>query len=582
VAEKQRGRDQAPQAESPEQDGIHPAAVVHQEMAHQDHARPGDAGQDPSLGRVSLAVGEEGVVQEVGQGDDEQGGQVPLRPPEGLHHPGKDEEKPGAVEEKAVPLVEEIVEERIDPQGKRDPQDHLPEGPDLLRCQHALVDGHGQDGPVELADVQAEKDQGSGGPGQESEHPARSRSLPAEEPGAHRGQGEEDEDVLKPEPGEKPEQQAQQHAGRRGKLPGQAELPEDEKREKSHGRFRVEVHGVEKHRGGEGIQEPEEKRRPLPPPVLQGEQVDLEPEQHRPQGEAHLQDVDQHPPVEEPAQRVIGKDEHRDPGLVDGVHVAGALAAEPGVGPQPELRVKLPGKEVKIVLVIVVSGQVDVPVLVEAVGGEEVVGFVSGIGQSRGNETQRGQVVGDEGHEEKDEEPSLKRKGAEAVHRGLEALLERPPAVPLGEFHQEETGGHGPAQEVEPEHEIARGQVTAEEEGREKREGERQVGHEVFPEQETEVPAEKPLLEPPDAVPGDDENEEKEEKGERRESRGKTENVASGGERGRLAEERGQDGRPGGDDREKDEGGAGSPLPAHPTLSCISPRASPTRCGRRP
>jgi hypothetical protein len=103
--------------QKPEQKRIELLPIVNEKITHGQRQNPGDRREDSPLRAVTLAVGKKGIVQKIRGGDEEKYKKISFRPPEDLYETQKGEYIEGRVEQKAVPLVEKIVEQGIESHG---------------------------------------------------------------------------------------------------------------------------------------------------------------------------------------------------------------------------------------------------------------------------------------------------------------------------------------------------------------------------------------------------------------------------------------------------------------------------------
>ena len=83
-----------------------------------------------------------------GSDDDQQDEEFALGFPENLDKAEEHEKIEGRIEEEAVALVEEIIEERFNPLDERQRQPGLFDRLGLFRRQRAFIDGEGRDRAV--------------------------------------------------------------------------------------------------------------------------------------------------------------------------------------------------------------------------------------------------------------------------------------------------------------------------------------------------------------------------------------------------------------------------------------------------
>jgi hypothetical protein len=173
---------------------------------------------------------------------------------------------------------------------------------------------------------------------------------------------------------------------------------------KSDGYFGVEMKGIKNDRGGKRIKEPQQQGDFLVFPILSGKKKNLKTQQNSPDRQAYFDYIDERPSMEMLAQPIIREHEHRNSRLADRPHIIRAFFAKSSVGSQPEIGIKLSWIKMEVIMVGIIFGQIDIPVLVQAVGRYEVIGFIPGVGQSLGHKAECQQMIHDEGNEKEDEE----------------------------------------------------------------------------------------------------------------------------------------------------------------------------------
>jgi len=152
--------------------------------------------------------------------------------------------------------------------------------------------------------------------------------------------------------------------------------------------------------GRKGIKRPNGERHPRPLPSLLGEKEQLDAEERRPYGQAPLQDERESLPPKELAERVERERQDRYSGQVDGIDMLLPSLPVPAVDPQLQAGVFLPRIEMEPVLVGIVVRQIDVVVVGQTVGRDEIVRLVAGEFDALQDEDEDRQIVDEEGRKE--------------------------------------------------------------------------------------------------------------------------------------------------------------------------------------
>src|SRR4030042_2180521 len=137
---------------------------------------------------------------------------------------------------------------------------------------------------------------------------------------------------------------------------------------------------VEKDGRAERIERPKTQRETFLLPYFTGVEIDLETQERGPKRQACFKDKGQPPAGDELAQPVERKHQDGDPGQVDGGDGAFSLPALPAVDAELQPGVILFRIEMKVIVLGIVVGEVDIAVPAKTVGGERVIGFVAGEG----------------------------------------------------------------------------------------------------------------------------------------------------------------------------------------------------------
>jgi hypothetical protein len=147
-----------------------------------------------------------------------------------------------------------------------------------------------------------------------------------------------------------------------------------------------------------------------------------------------------------------------------------------GVKVEPHERIVFHLIKTDILPLVVVIGQVDVPILEDAVGGQEICGLVSGEGDVLGSQHPSARVIEEEGGDEEKDEPGPARGGFEARADRSEERRPRQPAAlpPPGPLQIQDRGEDESGQQEKPGLKILSGEVRAEEERTDEEEDERE------------------------------------------------------------------------------------------------------------
>jgi hypothetical protein len=261
-------------------------------------------------------------------------------------------------------LIEEVIEEGINAKKQGDVEDDFFEVLHNFRCEYAFVDGNGIVGAVECVDIYVKKNQREDGKGHKGQNFPFGFVFFEDEINADEKEREKDHIVLEAEPDEKGEDKAEEQIVEGRKWAFLSYFTEQINGQKGDGDGRVEVKGKKENRGGKTVQKPEDKRHPFPLPEVIGEKKKLKSQENSPQRQTSLDYEDQQAPLEELAQSVKRQHQDGDPRLVDREDPLDSFLAEPAVFAQFDIGIKLFGVEMKVVLVVVVIGHIDILVLV--------------------------------------------------------------------------------------------------------------------------------------------------------------------------------------------------------------------------
>src|SRR5512139_230462 len=133
---------------------------------------------------------------------------------------------------------------------------------------------------------------------------------------------------------------------------------------------------VKKDGCAERIERPETERETFSLPCFAGVEINLETQERGPERQAGFKNKGQPLARDELAQPVKREHQNGNPGQVDGVDGALSLPALTAVDAELQPGVVLFRVEMKVVLMGIVVGQVNVTVAEKAVGCEKVIGFV--------------------------------------------------------------------------------------------------------------------------------------------------------------------------------------------------------------
>ena len=163
IAEQEKRNGNTRETQEPEQESIDPLPVVNEKIANGQTQNPGDRRKDSSLGAVTLAVGEEGVVQKIGSRDKEQDQKISFRSPEDLNKSQESEDIEGRVEQKAISLVEKIIEKGVEPHGQRCAQSRYFKSLQPFRGEDSFIYRYRGESPIDGMDEHIEQSQGQKG-----------------------------------------------------------------------------------------------------------------------------------------------------------------------------------------------------------------------------------------------------------------------------------------------------------------------------------------------------------------------------------------------------------------------------------
>jgi hypothetical protein len=428
-------------------------------------------------------VREEGVVEKKGKADEEKAPEIAPAAAKDFHQAEKGKRIERRIEEKAVALVKEIIEEGVDPGPQRNGQYSLLEGFGPLGCHDAFIDSHGRESAVQVVEEKVKEDGGGKGESQKGQALELGSVFLDEEVKGNAQQWPEDEIVLQPEPGKQAENKPREKNLARRHDPGGGDFSENIKGKKRYGDLGIKMAGVEKDRGAERIESPEAEGNLVSFPQLFGVKIELNPEQRGPGGEARLEDKGEPATGEELTQPVERKHQDGNSGEVDGINILSALAAVAAVDSQPQARVVFFRVEGKIVLLGVVIGQVEVSVFEEAVGGQKVKGLVAGEGSPLDDQKAGSGLISEKGDDKKQDEFSAAGIGLESCRRAIKPggvlSLEAGITPQLGENDSSEDKK---GKEAEPRSEVVPGHVEAKKPGRDKKKGQGKRGQKPCPE----------------------------------------------------------------------------------------------------
>src|SRR4030042_205329 len=137
-------------------------------------------------------------------------------------------------------------------------------------------------------------------------------------------------------------------------------------------------------------------------PFASGIEINLDRKERSPQAHAEADEKDERPAFDQDAQGIKGKQQEGDPRRVKGIAAAG-LAAGADIGTD----LTLEHHETGVIPLLVVIGQVEVPVPEQAVTDQEVMGFVTAEAAVFPYQEQRSGVKGQERAQAEEGDPFL-------------------------------------------------------------------------------------------------------------------------------------------------------------------------------
>jgi hypothetical protein len=152
------------------------------------------------------------------------------------------------------------------------------------------------------------------------------------------------------------------------------------------------------------------------------------------------------------------------------------------VDAQLQAGIVFPRIKMEIILVGVIVRQVDVSVIEEAVGTEEVIGLIAGKRDSLGDENERAKIVYEEGRDKKDDEFLLEGESFESVPPLFDqarVLFEE--GTKAGEFKAENGKNDKNGEKTEPRPQVRFGYVVLQKERGEEKGKNRHARQDGFP-----------------------------------------------------------------------------------------------------
>lgn len=275
VKETEHDNEESDTARCPKKQRIDFLLVVDQEIANQKNQNPGNGGQHTALRAVALAVGKKSIVEDKGEKEKKENKEFFFSLSECLDQTEKSKKVEGRIEEESVPLIEEVIEERVYAKQQRDVEDDLFEVLHNFRCEHAFVNGDGIVGSVKCVDIYVKENQRENGKGHKGQNFQFGFVFFEDVINADEKERKKDHIVLEAEPDEKGEDKAEKHIVERRKWALLPDFPEQINGEKGDGDGRVEVKGKKENRNGKAVQKPEDKRQPFPSPEVIGQKKNL-------------------------------------------------------------------------------------------------------------------------------------------------------------------------------------------------------------------------------------------------------------------------------------------------------------------
>lgn len=223
------------ETQEPKQKGIDPLPVVNEKIANGQSQNPGDRRKDSSLGAVTLAVCKEGVVQKIGSRDKEQDQKISFRFPEDLNKSQESEDIEGRVEQKAVSLVEKIIEKCVEPHGQRRAQSRVFKSLQPFRGEDSLIYGDRGESPIDGMDEHIEQSQGQQGKKEKKQDLGSGPVFLEKIIHRHAKKGAKKQIILQPEPEEERQKKSQEEiVSKRERSPG-PDFPVDVEGEEGNG-----------------------------------------------------------------------------------------------------------------------------------------------------------------------------------------------------------------------------------------------------------------------------------------------------------------------------------------------------------
>ena len=268
--------------------------VVGEEISEEDGRAPDDGDERPGGRSVSGPLGQGGRDEDVGRDDEQEEPKLLHPPPPDLDQAEEAEEIDGRREQQPVALVEEIAQERVDPEAKGDARQQFFQEAGGLFPVHGALPGHRS--RVERAvdrgleqEIQAEVDDGRR---EEPDDVPGRAVLPGHDPEAVEEERGEDEEILEGvEPDEGRDEEPEADEDRTADLFREAEDPEGREREQRDDDLRIDVDRVEEDRRREREEEPKEQRDPVFAELAQGVEVHLEAEQGPEEAQSEADDA---------------------------------------------------------------------------------------------------------------------------------------------------------------------------------------------------------------------------------------------------------------------------------------------------